>query len=54
MQSAHGIETHQHPVLTIRNGVKWKGGTDNVMGRTGVKEREILTYCSEDPNGVHC
>jgi hypothetical protein len=32
------IETYQQQGLTVRNGIKWKRGTDNVMERiTGVK-----------------
>jgi hypothetical protein len=40
MYSVHGIETHQDQVLTTRSGIKWKGGTDNIMERTCVKEME--------------
>ena len=33
-------------VLMICIGMKWKGGIDDVVERTGVKEREVLTYCT--------
>jgi hypothetical protein len=41
------------PVLIICNGMvrmEWKGGIDDVVECTGVKEKGVLTHCTrEDP-----